>query len=311
MSTRRPDPADRLRAALAIRAVTEEAETDAWPGADLEDDAREVVRRDEASSPGRHAASDPPRSRRLDRTDPPPVVSWPVGLRDRFAAVPHPVVLTFLALAVIAGGVFGARVVSARAEATPVPVASVAVETPASSGATPSSGSGPASSAGEPTVTGTASSTGPPVIVHVVGQVARPGVVSLPAGSRVEDAVEKAGGATGKADLGAVNLARLCVDGEQIRIPKPGEVITAPGGSSPGGSPSGPSGSSGQANGKVSLNTADATALDTLPGVGPVLAQRILDWRAEHGRFSSIDELGEVSGIGEKLLAQLSPLVTL
>ena len=62
---------------------------------------------------------------------------------------------------------------------------------------------------------------------------------------------------------------------------------------------------------KVSLNTADATALDTLPGVGPVLAQRIVDWRAAHGRFTSVDELGEVSGIGEKLLAQLSPLVTL
>ena len=67
----------------------------------------------------------------------------------------------------------------------------------------------------------------------------------------------------------------------------------------------------GASGAKVSLNTADLTALDTLPGVGPVLAQRILDWRTAHGRFTSVDELGEVSGIGEKLLAQLSPLVTL
>ncbi|KRE41159.1 competence protein ComEA [Knoellia sp. Soil729] len=159
------------------------------------------------------------------------------------------------------------------------------------------------------------------VVVHVVGQVDKPGVYRLRAGVRVGDAVTAAGGATRGADLAAVNLARILVDGEQIVVPKPGELVAAPG---PGGSGSsgvagggGSSGSAGGAggtgatNGKVSLNSADLSALDTLPGVGPVLAQRILDWRTEHGRFTTIEELGEVSGIGDKLLAQLSPKVTL
>ena len=153
------------------------------------------------------------------------------------------------------------------------------------------------------------------VVVHVVGQVAGPGVYRLRAGARVGDAVTAAGGATRAADLAAVNLARVLVDGEQIHVPRPGEVVAGPvaGGSGPSGGSGGGTGSSGSTGdgAKVSLNSADLAALDTLPGVGPVLAQRILDWRAEHGRFTTIDELGEVSGIGEKVLAQLTPRVTL
>lgn len=129
------------------------------------------------------------------------------------------------------------------------------------------------------------------------------------------DAVSAAGGATRAADVAAINLARVLVDGEQVIVPKPGEVVAGPGaagsGAGAGGSSSGSAGGSGGSGGKVPLNTADLAALDTLPGVGPVLAQRILDWRTEHGRFTTVDELGEVSGIGEKLLAQLSPKVTL
>jgi competence protein ComEA len=126
----------------------------------------------------------------------------------------------------------------------------------------------------------------------------------------VADAVEAAGGATRKADLGLLNLARVLVDGEQVRVPAPGEeVAVAP--VVPGAGGGGAGGAPGAGAGPVSLNTADLAALDTLPGVGPVLAQRILDWRTAHGRFASVDELGEVSGIGDKLLAQLSPLVTL
>jgi competence protein ComEA len=148
------------------------------------------------------------------------------------------------------------------------------------------------------------------VVVHVVGQVRRPGVRSLPLGSRVADALDAAGGATPKADLSRLNLARVLVDGEQVRVPSPGDPVD-PGGSASAGATGG-GGAGGAASGaKVSLNTADLAALDTLPGVGPVLAQRILDWRVAHGRFTSVDELGEVSGIGEKLLAQLGPLVTL
>ncbi len=129
---------------------------------------------------------------------------------------------------------------------------------------------------------------------------------SLPAGSRVADAVDAAGGATGGADLSAVNLARVLVDGEQVRVPAEGEAPVAPP-ASPGGGASG--GSSGAPAAPVSLSTADAGTLDGLPGIGPVLAQRIVDWRTAHGRFSSVDELAEVSGIGEKLLEQLRPLV--
>ena len=115
------------------------------------------------------------------------------------------------------------------------------------------------------------------------------------------------------ADLNHLNLARPVADGEQIVVPKPGESISVggmpgAGGGVPGSAGQGSTGA-GPAGALVDLNTADATALDTLPGVGPVIAQRILDWRTQHGRFSSVDELGEVSGIGDKLLAQIGPKV--
>jgi competence protein ComEA len=154
--------------------------------------------------------------------------------------------------------------------------------------------------------------------VHVVGEVRTAGVLTLPQGSRVADAVAKAGGARPGADLGVVNLARVLVDGEQVRIPKPGEVLpaqgTAPagaGGAVPGGlAGSGSSSGGASAGGRVNLNSATASELEGLPGVGPVLAGRIVDWRTEHGRFASVDELAEVSGIGEKMFAQLQPKVT-
>jgi competence protein ComEA len=132
--------------------------------------------------------------------------------------------------------------------------------------------------------------------------------VRLPAGSRVLDAVGAAGGAKPSADLNHLNLARVVVDGEQILVPRPGEVMPVAGAS---GAPGAGAGSAGgpSAGALVDLNTADAAALDALPGVGPVLSQRILDWRTQHGRFSSVDELGEVSGIGDKLLAQIGPKV--
>ena len=151
--------------------------------------------------------------------------------------------------------------------------------------------------------------------MHVVGQVARPGVFTMPAGSRVRDAVAKAGASKG-ADLAAINLARPLVDGEQVHVPKPGEVLSAGGGgagSAMGSGTGGASGGSGSGGaggvGPVNLNSATAAQLEELPGVGPVLAQRIIDWRTEHGRFASVDELGEVSGIGEKIFAALQPKV--
>lgn len=146
------------------------------------------------------------------------------------------------------------------------------------------------------------------VLVHVAGAVRRPGVVELPAGSRVADAVEAAGGASRAAATASVNLARVLVDGEQVVVQRRGAqpVAAAPGG--PGVSSAGASGS--VPTGPVDLNTATMEQLDALPGIGPVLAQRILDWRGAHGRFSSVDELGEVSGIGEATLSDLRPVVT-
>lgn len=125
------------------------------------------------------------------------------------------------------------------------------------------------------------------VIVHVAGAVRRPGLVHLPAGSRVADALTAVGGATSPRAEGSVNLARLLVDGEQIQVLASGLI---------GGA---------QAGGKVLLNSASAKQLEELPGVGPVLASRIVEFRTEHGGFRSIDQLNEVSGIGDALLSRL------
>lgn len=139
------------------------------------------------------------------------------------------------------------------------------------------------------------------VIVHVAGQVARPGLVRLPGGSRVADAVEAAGGVTKPRAAETVNLARLVIDGEQIYVGGAG----GSGGASAAGS--GPEAAT--AVGPLDLNTASVEQFDALPGVGPVIAGRIVEWRSVHGRFRSVEELAEVSGIGEAILASLRPLV--
>lgn len=154
--------------------------------------------------------------------------------------------------------------------------------------------------------------------VHVVGAVGRPGVVRVRSGSRIVDAVTQAGGPLPKADLAGLNLARPVVDGEQIVVtlrgqPRPSAPPASP--SAPTGAvsgapaPAGTTGATGAVGGPVDLNQADLATLDTLPGVGPVLAQRILDWRAAHGRFTSVDQLGDVEGVGDKTLERLTPLV--
>jgi competence protein ComEA len=143
----------------------------------------------------------------------------------------------------------------------------------------------------------------PDLLVHVAGAVRRPGLVELPAGSRVDAALSAAGGATRRADLASVNLARRLVDGEQIVVLRKGQGVA------PLGAPGPPAEGSASPAQPVDLNTATLDQLDGLPGVGPVLAQRIIDWRTEHNRFSSVDELTEVSGIGERTLADLRPLV--
>lgn len=137
------------------------------------------------------------------------------------------------------------------------------------------------------------------VVVHVAGLVVAPGVFRLPAGSRVVDAVEAAGGVQPGVDTSGVNLARVLVDGEQIAVGVP----AAPDADGVGGS------GSGAAAGPLDLNTATEAELDALPGVGPVLAGRIIAWREEHGRFTAVEELLEVSGIGTATFADLAGLV--
>ncbi|MFC6706095.1 helix-hairpin-helix domain-containing protein [Flexivirga alba] len=219
-------------------------------------------------------------------------------------------VIGALILVSVAALVFGGRVLWARAAAEPHPVASAGAATSTSS----ASASAPSSSATRQGFGSTAaSSSAAPttLVVQVVGQVRKPGVVHVKSGSRVQDAVSAAGGALPGADLSAINLARVVADGEQIQVPKPGEHPTPPaaGGAAGGSSAAGGAGGGSPAS-TVNLNTADETTLEGLPGVGPVMAQRILQWRADNGRFSTVDELGEVSGIGDKTLAQLLPLVT-
>ncbi|MCX4582188.1 ComEA family DNA-binding protein [Streptomyces sp. NBC_01481] len=143
------------------------------------------------------------------------------------------------------------------------------------------------------------------VIVDVSGKVRRPGVHRLPAGSRVADALRAAGGVRAGTDLTGLNRARVLMDGEQVVVGvavRPGLPAT---GSGPGAS--GPAGA--QPAGPVSLNSATVEELDTLPGVGPVLAQHIVDYRTQHGGFRSVDELREVNGIGDRRFADLQTLV--
>jgi len=157
------------------------------------------------------------------------------------------------------------------------------------------------------------------VVVHVAGAVQKPGVYRLPFDSRVIDAVKAAGGATGKADLNAINLARKLGDGEQILIPARGETpsVSARGAVKPavkskkGGSGSSSRKISSPAEGQVNINTADSHELQRLPGIGPAMAARILEYRKTQGPFRRIEDLREVKGIGPKKLEKLRALVKL
>ncbi|MCT9867902.1 helix-hairpin-helix domain-containing protein [Paenarthrobacter aurescens] len=146
------------------------------------------------------------------------------------------------------------------------------------------------------------------LLVHVAGAVEKPGVVSLPLGSRVFQAIDAAGGAATNAELSGLNLAEVLNDGVKIVVPVVGEA-PQPAPSALAGGGAGTGNSSGGAT-KVNLNTASLEDLGTLPRVGPVTAQRILDWRKDHGPFASVDELDAIDGIGPKLMESLKDLVT-
>lgn len=176
-------------------------------------------------------------------------------------------------------------------------------------GAAASSSSAPlaAASSGAPSSgvsVSPAASSSRRAVVHVVGAVREPGVYRVASGTRVEDAIERAGGATGRADLSAINLAAKVADGQQVVVPRRGAaaVATAAG--------AGATGATAASSGPISLNTATAEQLDTLDGVGPSTAQKILDYRTAHGGFASIDDLAQIPGIGPKRLESLRKQVT-
>lgn len=272
----------------------------------------------------------------LDESRDPRPLELPSTLATGRYGVSRQAIIGLALVVTLAVVMLGGRYVLARQDAAPQPVAmgeESGAPTPGSMpGGSPLPGAAPegaqASQAGSGTTGAGARGAGATaagrVTVHVVGEVESPGVVTLTSGARVDDALEEAGGATDDAELSGVNLARPLVDGEQVVVPGPGETaapgpgvaapggaapgVAAPGGAAPGAGTPGAPGTTPDA--LVNLNTADLATLETLPGVGPVLAQRIIDWRTEHGGFTSVEELGEVSGVGDKTYATLAPEVT-
>jgi competence protein ComEA len=137
------------------------------------------------------------------------------------------------------------------------------------------------------------------LVVHVVGAIRRPGLYRLADGARIADAVRRAGGATRRADLSLVNLAAPIADGSQVVVPRRAPTAASGSDEADASGPAGP----------IHLNTATVEQLDELPGVGPVTAQKIIDYREQHGAFSSVDDLDAIPGIGPARLEQLRELV--
>ncbi|MFB7046155.1 helix-hairpin-helix domain-containing protein [Streptomyces microflavus] len=246
-----------------------------------------------------------------------PVWAWRVveGLRDRVPLWvrlrwgPAPRTLAALALVLlVAVGLAGFHFWSVRPQAVSAPEtveagASKVVEDPLRpGGASPA----PRPAAGVPPSSSPSPGAAGRIVVDVSGKVHRPGVQSLPAGSRVADALRAAGGVRAGTDVTGLNRARVLMDGEQVAVGLPqAQAQAAPG---TAGGAAGAPGSSGPAA-PLSLSAATKEQLETLPGVGPVLAQHIIDHRTENGGFRSVDELRQVNGIGDRRFAVLRPLV--
>ena len=223
----------------------------------------------------------------------PPADDEPVAPRRRIE-VPH---LRALGAVAVAASVLLVWWLLAGRPQTSGPVAPLAFAPSASASASP----GAAGAAGAPAAPTT-------LIIDVVGKVRRPGIVTVPKGSRVYEAIDAAGGVKGRVDTTSLNMARELADGEQILVGlDPVEVAGAP--AAPGSPASSTAGGAAPTGAKVDLNTATLEQLDTLPGVGPVTAQAILGWRETNGRFGSVDDLLDVKGIGEATLAELRDLV--
>ncbi|MGL5826765.1 MAG: helix-hairpin-helix domain-containing protein [Nocardioides sp.] len=283
---------------------------------------------DPAPAPGLSASvpSGPPRWSPDSHSPPAGVENWAVPLPGRHAArrsgplavsmrsgawrpqwALGPGQLTVVAVVVAVGlGITAWRVIGARSQSVVSIAEPVVSSMPTQAALTGVEPTKPESE--------TPASTAPQsreLVVDVSGKVRRPGIAVLPAGARVIDALKAVGGARPGVDLGPLNLARRVVDGEQILVglPEPDELGAAAA-APPTGDPKPGSTAGSAGNGLVNINTADQPELETLPGVGPVTAQAIIDWRTEHNGFGAVEELLDVQGIGEVTLAELAPHVT-
>ncbi|QWC85853.1 helix-hairpin-helix domain-containing protein [Nocardioidaceae bacterium] len=248
----------------------------------------------------------------------------PAGLVERPLGTAHVAVLAVVCGLLVTAGAWWALQLRGEAPvAAPAPSAGSATSSGSSGDATqaeplvdldasaPGPGTGvatpePVDASGAASGAAMRAGTAAVVVVDVAGRVRRPGLATLPAGSRVADAIDSAGGARRGVDLTNLNLARVLVDGEQVLVgvdPAAGAPLGVPGVAT-GATPD-PSSVA-----LVNLNTADQPTLETLPGVGPVTAAAILQWRTDHGAFTTVEELLEVSGIGPATLEDLAPLVT-
>jgi competence protein ComEA len=290
LAARRSDDADVIRARL--RALLAEGSRPGWVPHDPPDEADDVGEDEDepgpwvrgparadgpnriegTSGPGRHRADDV--SVRVDPGRPGAGALWVAAA----VAVAALLLWTWLQ----------------RPAAEPVPV-----DPPQSSPATADPAPSPTAVASAPV--GEVAETSTTVVVSVVGLVAEPGLVTLTSGARVADAIDAAGGLLPEADPASVNLAAVVADGQQVAVGVP----AAAGAVMPGSTPA-----TGGSGGPVNLNTADVAALDGLPGIGPVLAQRIVDHRDKHGPFRQVDDLLDVPGIGPAIFDHLADAVT-
>jgi competence protein ComEA len=216
--------------------------------------------------------------------------SWPERVSAVTAALRREPRRVFVALACLAGAGIVLWWLFRPPTAAAPEVSLPRVSSTLAAGATGAVGAGPGTTAA-------------PIVVHVAGAVARPGVLRLPAGSRVVDAVDTAGGLTADADAGRVNLAAKVADGQRVFVPRIGEAA-------PADATGATATDAGAASGPVDLNAATADQLDRLPGVGPATAAAIIEHRTRSGPFRAVDDLRDVPGIGDAKLAQLRPLVT-
>ncbi|MET1086767.1 MAG: ComEA family DNA-binding protein [Arthrobacter sp.] len=227
-------------------------------------------------------------------------IRWRLGLR---------LAVLLGLLAVLAGAWFWWQAASGRPQILPLDGISPETSAMADGDGAPGDDNGGGSRAGPAAGTQEGAPAGT-VVAHVAGAVLRPGVVQLPAGSRVHDAVAAAGGGGPGADLDRLNLAAVVGDGQKIHVPREGEPLPDSTGEDGAQEAEDSPGAGAAPDSKVNLNTAGVEELDGLPKVGPVLAQRIVDWRKEHGPFKAVEELDAIDGVGPKMLEALLPRVT-